>query len=174
MKIDRDAFGKFFNGTPGKEWDDYASRLRNAAAGEVDERGYSLADEFDGVAEGGPLGPPMPAAPAQLLKAQAAQRRRQKEAYSLLTITMEMKTQVDYLRQNHFQNGRAAFLYMQGAMASTINRTEIRTMNRTWERRHFIAQRCWCAATLYSSSPFAYPSNQRRTACSPREPSQNK
>ena len=57
MKIDRDAFGKFFNGTPGKEWDDYASRLRNAAAGEVDERGYSLADEFDGVAEGGPLGP---------------------------------------------------------------------------------------------------------------------
>ena len=53
MKIDRDAFGKFFNGTPGKEWDDYASRLRNAAAGEVDERGYSLADEFDGVAEGG-------------------------------------------------------------------------------------------------------------------------
>ena len=56
MKIDRETFGKFFNGTPGKEWDDYASRLRNAAAGEVDERGYSLADEFDGVdgvAEGG-------------------------------------------------------------------------------------------------------------------------
>ena len=51
MKIDRETFGKFFNGTPGKEWDDYASRLRNAAAGEVDERGYSLADEFDGVAE---------------------------------------------------------------------------------------------------------------------------
>ena len=72
MKIDRETFGKFFNGTPGKEWDDYASRLRNAAAGEVDERGYSLADEFDGVAEGGPLGPPMPAPPAQLLKAQSS------------------------------------------------------------------------------------------------------
>ena len=25
----------------------------------------------------------------------------------LLTITMEMKTQVDCLRQNHFQNGRS-------------------------------------------------------------------
>jgi hypothetical protein len=42
MKIDRESFGKFFNGTPGKEWDDYAARLKNAAAGEVDERGYSL------------------------------------------------------------------------------------------------------------------------------------
>ena len=48
MKIDRDAFGKFFDGTPGKSWDDYAARLKNAAAGEVDERGYSLADEFEG------------------------------------------------------------------------------------------------------------------------------
>ena len=48
-KIDREAFGKFFDGTPGKSWDDYASRLKNAAAGEVDDRGYSLADEFEGV-----------------------------------------------------------------------------------------------------------------------------
>ena len=63
MKIDRDAFGKFFDGTPGRSWDDYASRLKNAAAGEVDDRGYSLADEFEGV-EGQPGGPPMPAPPA--------------------------------------------------------------------------------------------------------------
>ena len=60
MKIDRDAFGKFFDGTPGRSWDDYAARLKNAAAGEVDERGYSLADEFEGVAEGQPGGPAMP------------------------------------------------------------------------------------------------------------------
>ena len=133
MKIDRESFGKFFNGTPGKEWDDYAARLKNAAAGEVDDRGYSLADEYDGVAEGGPAGPAMPAGAADLRKAEAAERRRQKEAYSLLTMTMELKTQVDYLRQNHFQQGRAAYLYMQGAMASEINRTEIRTMNKTWD-----------------------------------------
>ena len=64
MKIDRETFGKFFSGTPGKEWDDYAARLRNAAAGEVDERGYSLADEYDGVlAEGGPLGVSVPPCP---------------------------------------------------------------------------------------------------------------
>ena len=37
MKIDKDAFGQFFDGTPGKSWDDYASRLKNAAAGEVDD-----------------------------------------------------------------------------------------------------------------------------------------
>ena len=133
MKIDRESFGKFFDGTPGKSWDDFAARLKNAGAGEVDDRGYSLADEYEGTAEGGPAGPAMPAAPADLRKAQAAQRRRQKESYSLLTMTMEVKTQVDYLRQNHFQDGRAAFLYMDGAMASAINRTEIRAMNRTWE-----------------------------------------
>ena len=46
---------------------------------------------------------------------------------------MEVKTQVDYLRQNHFQDGAAAYAYMQGAMASTINRTELRAMNRTWD-----------------------------------------
>ena len=62
MKIDKDAVGQFFDGTPGKSWDDYASRLKNAAAGEVDERGYSLADEFEGIAEGQPGGPPMPGA----------------------------------------------------------------------------------------------------------------
>ena len=112
MKIDKDAFGQFFDGTPGKSWDDYASRLKNAAAGEVDDRGYSLADEFDGVAEGQPGGPAMPAPPAQLLKAQAAARRRQKEAYSMLTMTMQVKEQIEYLRQHHFQDGRAAFQYI--------------------------------------------------------------
>ena len=61
VKVDRESFGKFFDGTPGKSWDDYAARLKNAAAGEVDDRGYSLADEYDGTAEGGPLGPAMPA-----------------------------------------------------------------------------------------------------------------
>ena len=50
MKIDRESFGKFFDGTPGKSWDDYAARLKNAGAGDVDDRGYSLADEFDGTA----------------------------------------------------------------------------------------------------------------------------
>ena len=86
MKIDRDAFGKFFNGTPGKEWDDYAARLKNAAAGEVDDRGYSLADEFEGVAEGQPGGPAMPQPPAQLLKAQAAYIVRQSSLLRLLFV----------------------------------------------------------------------------------------
>ena len=47
MKIDKEAFGAFFDGTPGKSWDDYAARLKNAGAGQVDDRGFSLADEFD-------------------------------------------------------------------------------------------------------------------------------
>ena len=46
VKIEKDSFGAFYDGTPGKTWDDYAARLKNAAAGEVDERGYSLADHI--------------------------------------------------------------------------------------------------------------------------------
>ena len=43
MKIDRESFGKFFNGTPGKEWDDYAARLKNAA--EEMMLGFGTAEE---------------------------------------------------------------------------------------------------------------------------------
>ena len=75
----------------------------------------------------------------QLKKAQASQRKRQKEAYSLLTTTMELKTQVDYLRNNHFQDGQAAYAYMQGAMSSTINRTELRSMDRTWDEINLLS-----------------------------------
>ena len=76
MKIDKEAFGAFFDGTPGKSWDDYAARLKNLAAGEVDDRGFSLADHYLGTDEGGTNGgPAMPAAgTADGRKAAAARR----------------------------------------------------------------------------------------------------
>ena len=51
----------------------------------VDDRGYSLADEYDGVAEGGPLGPAMPVAPASTyakLKLQADDDRKRHTHFS--------------------------------------------------------------------------------------------
>ena len=40
------------DGTPGQPWEDFKRRLRNVAT-RSDERGYSLADHFDDVDEGG-------------------------------------------------------------------------------------------------------------------------
>ena len=42
-----------FCGTPGKKWEDYDKRLKDYASGKTDDRGYSLADMFMGLDEGG-------------------------------------------------------------------------------------------------------------------------
>ena len=41
------------NGEIGKTWDDFEQRLLDVAAGKVDDRGWSLADNLNGVDEGG-------------------------------------------------------------------------------------------------------------------------
>ena len=40
------------DGTPGQPWEDFKRRLRNVAT-RSDDRGFSLADHFDDVDEGG-------------------------------------------------------------------------------------------------------------------------
>ena len=74
------------DGTPGKPWEDFEERLLDVAAGVSDDRGWSLADCFNRVDEGGAAGPPLPAAgTADGRKALASQRKRLSESYSLLT-----------------------------------------------------------------------------------------
>ena len=62
--------------------------LKNAfwdvAAGKVDDRGWSLADNLNGVDEGGAVGPALPVG-AGAAKAATALRRRQKESYGLVS-----------------------------------------------------------------------------------------
>ena len=41
------------DGTPGRLFELYEERLLNFAAGEIDDRGWSLADHINGVDEGG-------------------------------------------------------------------------------------------------------------------------
>ena len=61
------------DGTTGQPWEDFKRRLRNVAT-RSDDRGFSLADHYDDVDEGGGAiaAPAMPAAPGELRKAQAA------------------------------------------------------------------------------------------------------
>ena len=72
------------DGTPGQPWEDFEERLLDIAAGRNDDRGWSLADCLNRVDEGSAGGPAMPGAAAELRKAQAAQRSRLKESYSLV------------------------------------------------------------------------------------------
>ena len=45
---------------PGEEYEKFEERLMNAAAAKSDDRGWSLADHFLGLDEGGPGGPAIP------------------------------------------------------------------------------------------------------------------
>ena len=46
--------------TPGTDYDKFEERLLNAASGQSDDRGYSLADHMLGLDEGSPGGPALP------------------------------------------------------------------------------------------------------------------
>ena len=49
-----------WDGTPGDEWERFDLRLMNNSA-KSDDRGWSYADHYKGLDEGGPAGPPFPA-----------------------------------------------------------------------------------------------------------------
>ena len=92
------------DGTPGTSWDDFEERILSVAAGKTDDRGWSLADVFNGVDEGSAGGPAVPGGAAGA-KANAARRRRLKDSYSLL-YTHQLDADIrSELTQNHFQNG---------------------------------------------------------------------
>ena len=106
-----------WDGTPGDAYDKFEIRLLNNGS-KTDDRGWSLSDHLLGDDEGGPnIGAPaMPAGPpAQLLKAQQARRKRQKESYGILAKHVTNKDITEDLQRNHFQDGRAAFLAIRAS-----------------------------------------------------------
>jgi hypothetical protein len=123
-----------YDGTPGKQWDDFDARLKNYAAGRTDDRGYSVADHLLKVDEGSP-GVPMPVgAPTELRKAQAARRRRQKESYAILTKHIARCTDhLKYIHENHFQDGQAAYDYLEAASQAPLNAIRTRELRRLWD-----------------------------------------
>ena len=117
--------------TPGKPWDDFDARLMNAAS-RADDRGWSFADHLNGVDEGGPLGPALPAAPAQLQKAQAALRKRAKESYGLLTKHVLHGGHLRHMKASHFQDGRNSYLYLRGTCQSAVDQLQLYDMDTEW------------------------------------------
>ena len=114
--MDRDVKYLFtpYDGTPGRQYEDFEEKLLNAGA-KADDEGWSLSDHFLGVDAGSLNGPLFPTAPAANAKAQTAYRKRQINSYALLTQHVLDAEHVSEMRRSYFQNGNGAFLYLKRA-----------------------------------------------------------
>ena len=119
--------------TPGEDYEKFEERLMNAAAAQADDRGWSLADHFLGVDEGGPTGPAFPAVNAANMagtKARSCYRARQKEAYGMLTKHVLDADHITEMKNSHFQDGLGAFTYLQMACFRPISALRLREMDK--------------------------------------------
>ena len=124
-----------WDGTPGDAYDKFEIRLLNNGS-KTDDRGWSLSDHLLGDDEGGPnIGAPaMPVGPpAQLLKAQQARRKRQKESYGILAKHVTNKDITEDLQRNHFQDGRAAFLAIRASGQVAVDQLQLRELDKEWD-----------------------------------------
>ena len=116
---------------PGKAWDDFDERLLNFTSGKTDDRGYSIADTLLEQDEGAANGPAFPVGvPAELRKAQAAARRRQKDAFSILLRHQMHPDHVKHLSANHFQDGVNAYNYLKASSQTAVNAIRLRELRR--------------------------------------------
>ena len=110
-------------------------------AAKSDERGWSIADHFLGIDEG-TAAVPLPLAAAargDRQKAVQAQRKRSKDAYSLLTKHVTDADHNRHMQQNHFQDGFAAFTYLQGACQLQVTNLRLRDLDKEWEAIDMLA-----------------------------------
>ena len=120
--------------TPGDAFDAFEERLFNNLTSS-DDRGFSLADHVLGLDEGGPAGPAMPGG-AMAAKALAARRKRQKQSYGVLVRHLAGGTSSDHIthmRQNHFQDGLAAYNYLELMCRTAPTQIKLRKLNQDWD-----------------------------------------
>ena len=133
-----------YDGTPGDDYRRFARNLLNAGAATTDDRGYSLADLYMGIDEGGDAGtaPAMPAAtsPAELRKAMLARAKRLKEGYSLLVKHVTDEDHKTNMQTHAFQNGRHAYQYMETCCARPMDKLTLSEMNTTWHNLSILAE----------------------------------
>ena len=123
-----------YDGEPGKAWDDFDERLLNFTSGKTDDRGYSIADTLLEQDEGAANGPAFPVGvPAELRKAHAASRRRQKDAFSILLRHQTHPDHVKHLSANHFQDGVNAYKYLKASSQTAVNAIRLRELRRLWD-----------------------------------------
>ena len=99
------------NPDPGDDYDKWRERCLNAMA-KADERGWSRADHLLGIDEGGPAGPGIPGGAAGI-KAQGLFRTRQKTSYKMIAKHVLDGDHITEMTNTHFQNGHAAWLYLE-------------------------------------------------------------
>ena len=128
-----------YDGTPGEQWEQFDERVMNYGTSQTDDRGWSLADCFQGVDEGGPLGPGMPVAPAELRKANAARQKRLRMSYGMIVKHITDPDHVTEMKMSHFQNGPAAYQYLVGACALPVNAMRLRDLNKMWDSLDILA-----------------------------------
>ena len=124
------------DGQPGAIWDDFSERLRSVAAGQTDKRGYSLADTMDGTDEGGPApGPGVPAIPVGAAGnvARTARRVRLRRLYELVYTHESAQDHRTHMYNHHFQDGHAAWNYLEGLMRTPPTAMELRAMNKRFD-----------------------------------------
>ena len=128
---------------PGDGWEKFDSDLLNHCTGEVDKRGWSVADHLLGADEGGATGPALPStAPANAVErraALAAQRIRAKQAYSIITKHITDADWILDLKTNHFQQGRAAYDALAAACAQPVDALKLRSLNKDWDEVDLLA-----------------------------------
>ena len=71
-------------------------------------------------------------------KAATAQRQRLKASYALL-VTHELDADhLQHMRQNHFQDGPAAWAYMNSCCAVTVGRLQLKDMDAEWNNLNML------------------------------------
>ena len=111
------------DGTPGEPWEKSEDELLNVAAGK------STKDR-----PAGP-GPAIPGGAARVQLGQkrlATQRKRLKDSYSLLVVHELDNDYKLHVKQNFFQDGSAAFAYMQGELRQPVDRLQLRKLDDDW------------------------------------------
>ena len=128
-----------YDGTPGEKFEKFEQDLMNAGA-KADDRGFSYSDHFLGIDELGPAyaGPP-PAGAAEVRKAGVAQRQRAKGSYRLLVQHLTHQDHLVQLKANHFQDGRAAWLYIQASCQRIVNKVRLQEMEGEWLKLDLLA-----------------------------------
>ena len=119
------------NPDPGDDYDKWRQDALNAMAS-GDDRGWSLADHVLGIDEGGPAGPGIPGGAAGV-KAAGLFRTRQKTSYKVLTKHVLDGDHITEMTNSHFQDGHAAWLYLEASCQRPINQLRIRELNKEFD-----------------------------------------
>ena len=129
------------DGTPGPPFDAFEVDAMNAAS-KGDKRGYSVADTWLGIDEGGtdPTAPALPpGATAMAVEAQNCRRSRQKNAYQFLVTHCLDKDHTAHMKREFFGDGFAAWNYLCGELRTPVDALMLRERDAEWRALNILS-----------------------------------